>query len=55
MVLQDLENAGKFVLPRVSHIGSHGRYNRMVRLGETVPEVVGLEDRVDCLSDLQLI
>jgi len=55
VVLQDLEKAGKFILPRVSHIGSHGKHNRMVRLGEAVPEVVGLEDRVDCLSDLQLI
>jgi len=55
VVLQDLEKAGKLILPRVSHIGSHGNYNRMVRLGEAVPEVVGLADRVDCLSDLQII
>ena len=55
VVLMDLEKAGKFILPRASHIGSHGKYNRMVRLGEALPEVVGLEDRVDCLSDLQII
>jgi len=55
VVLMDLAKAGKFILPGLSSRGSHGKNHRMVRLGEAVPEVVGLEDRVDCLSDLQII
>jgi len=55
VVLMDLAKAGKFILPTPSSSGSHGKHNPMIRLGEAVPEVVDLEDRVDRLSDLQII
>ena len=55
LVLMDLSQSGKFILPGLSARGSRSKHSRMVRVGEPLPEAVGLEERVDRLSDLQII
>ena len=47
LVLMDLYRSGKFILPGLSARGSHSKHSRMVRVGEPLPEVAGLEERVE--------